>query len=34
MKEFLFAVVFLAVFSVAAYVFVIGPTMATVGLSF
>jgi len=33
MKEFLFALVFLALFVIAAYVFVVGPTMAAVGFS-
>ena len=31
MKDFLFALVFLTVFAIAAYVFVIGPTMAAFG---
>ena len=34
MREFLFAVLFLALFCLAAWVFVIEPTMASVGFQF
>ena len=33
MKEFIFALLFLAVFLIGAYVFVVGPTMAAVGFA-
>ena len=33
-KVFLFAVLFLAAFCIAAYVFVVGPTVAAVGFIF